>query len=146
MATRRQIAIATAVASVLVVAGVSVWFVLRPHKPDCATVNDMLSYSKSENDRMRELIPTEVDDPQKLIDAYQERQARMHQYVNQIHDAGLREKAHTVVDLDDKILGVWLKTIPGKSDSSPDLKGAYMAYAPQRQKAAEALQAACPKP
>jgi len=112
----------------------------------------MIKYSKSENDRMRQLIPTGIDDPQKMIDAYQKRQARMHQYADQIHDPGLREKADTVVNLDDRMLEVWRQTIPGQSQqgwdassASQDFQRAYTNYAPQRQKAGQALQAACPK-
>lgn len=36
----------------------------RP-RSDCATVNEMIKYSKSENERMRNLIPVGIDDPQK---------------------------------------------------------------------------------
>jgi hypothetical protein len=153
VATRRRLVILTAALLVLVAVGISVWLVLRPHKSDCAIVHDMLSYSKSENDRMRDLIATSSDDPQKIIAAYQEREARMHQYADQIHDAGLREKADAVVNLDDRMLDVWRKTIPGQSptndgsggsSASQDFQRAYADYAPQRQKAAETLQAACP--
>jgi hypothetical protein len=156
VATRRRVVILTAASAlVLVAVGVSVWLVLRPHKSDCAIVHDMLSYSKSENDRMRGLIATSSDDPQKMIAAYQEREARMHQYADQIHDAGLREKADAVVNLDDRMLDVWRKTIPGQSptnagaggsSASQDFQRAYTDYAPQRQNAAATLQAACPVP
>jgi hypothetical protein len=67
----------------------------------CATVNDMLSYSKSENDRMHKLIPVCADDPPSNAES----------------DSGT---------------------------SSQDLRSAYAKYSSQRQKAAEALQAACP--
>jgi hypothetical protein len=116
-------------------------------------VNDMLNYSKSENDRMRKLIPVSADDPQKVVDAFQNREDRMHHYVDSISDAGLRQKAHALVNLDDQMLIVWQRTIPGQSPSnaqsdsatsSQDLRNAYAKYSPQRQKAAEALQAACP--
>jgi hypothetical protein len=103
---------------VLVAVGVSVWLVLRPHKSDCAIVHDMLSYSKSENDRMRDLISSSSDDSRKMIAAYQEREARMHHYADQIHDASLREKADAVVDFDDRMLDVWRKTIPGQSPTN----------------------------
>ncbi|MBO0884850.1 MAG: hypothetical protein J2P17_31865, partial [Mycobacterium sp.] len=65
--------VATAAVVLVVVAGISIWLVLRPTQSDCAIVNDMLNYSKSENDRMRELIPVSTDDPQKVVDAYQNR-------------------------------------------------------------------------
>lgn len=151
MATRRKVVIAvTAAVLALAVAGIVMWLVVRPQKSDCATVNEMLSYSKAENDRMRNLIPDHTDDPQKLIAAYQKREARMHNYVNRIHAADLREKAKAVVDLDDRMLDVWRKTIPSQTDSSAgnasheDFERTYTDYAKQREQAAEALQAACP--
>lgn len=123
MATRHRVVILTAAALVLVAVGVSVWLVLRPHKSDCAIVHDMLSYSKSENDRMRDLISSSSDDSQKMIAAYQEREARMHHYADQIHDASLREKADAVVDFDDRMLDVWRKTIPAKLPTNDGLDG-----------------------
>lgn len=147
MAIRRRTAItAAAVVLALAAAGGAVWLMMRPQKSDCATVNEMLSYSQAENDRMRNLIPDSVDDPQKMITAYQKREARMHQYANQIHAADLREKANGVVDLDDRMLDVWRKTIPSQPDSSAgnasdkDFERSYTDYATQRAKAAEALQ------
>lgn len=106
----------------------------------------MIAYSKSENQKMRELIPSGVDDPQKLVDAYQARENRMHQYAAQIHDAGLREKADAVVNLDDKMLEVWRHTVPGSNDgsTSQDFQRAYTDYARQSEQAGQALQAACP--
>jgi hypothetical protein len=106
----------------------------------------MIAYSKSQNQKMRELIPTGVDDPQKLVDAYQAREKRMHQYAAQIHDAGLREKADAVVNLDDKMLEAWRHTVPGSNDgsTSQDFQRAYTDYAQQSQQAGQALQAACP--
>lgn len=137
---------------VLAIAAVSVWLYLRPSPPsDCATVNDMIKYSKSENARMHDLIPTSIDDPQKLVDAYQTRETRLRQYADQIHDPGLREKAYAVVNLDDKMLAVWRQTIPGQSQNgsdsssaSQDFQRAYTDYAAQSQQAGQALQAACP--
>jgi carboxylesterase type B len=137
----------------VVVGGISIWLVLRPKQSDCAVVNDMLNYSKSENDRMRKLIPVSADDPQKVVDAYQNREDRMRHYADSIRDASLRQKAYALVDLDDQMLNVWRKTIPGQlpsnaesdsATSSQDLRSAYAKYSPQRQEAAEALQAACP--
>lgn len=94
MATRRTVIIAAATAAlVLAIAGVSVWLYLRPSpNSDCAVVNDMLKYSRSESARMRDLIPTSIDDPQKLVDAYQTRETRLRQYADQVHDPGLRER------------------------------------------------------
>ena len=154
MSPKRKVVVGTIAAVLALVAiGVSVWLVQRPRTPDCATVNEMLNYSQSENDRMRSLIPTNIDNPQKMIDAYQKREARMHQYAAQIHDNELREKAYAVVNLDDRMLDVWRQTILGqspakqRSDDSPGSQGfgrTYTDYAAQREKAAEALQAACP--
>ncbi|WP_293039845.1 hypothetical protein [Mycobacterium sp.] len=111
----------------------------------------MIKYSKSENERMRDLIPASIDDPQKLVDAYQTRETRLRQYADQIRDTGLREKADAVVDLDDKMLDAWRQTIPGQpqhgsngSPASQDFQRAYTDYAAQSQKAGQALQAACP--
>lgn len=112
----------------------------------------MIKYSRSENERMRNLIPASIDDPQKLVNAYQTRETRMRQYADQIHDPGLHEKAYAVVDLDDKMLAVWRQTIPGQSQSGSDgssaasqnFQRAYTDYAAQSQKAGQALQAACP--
>lgn len=84
-----------------------------------------------------------------LTGPYQKREARMHQYANQIHAAELREKADAVVNLDDRMLDVWRKTIPSQPDSSAanassqDFERTYTDYATQREKAAEALQSAC---
>lgn len=147
--------VAAAVAAVALAAvGVSALLYLRPRPAsDCAIVNDMIKYSKSENQRMRELIPVSTDDPQKVVDAFQTREKRMHQYADSIRDAGLRQKAYAVVNLDDQMLNVWQKTIPGQSPAnaasdgstpSQDLRRAYAKYAPAREKAAEELQAACP--
>jgi carboxylesterase type B len=145
--------VVAAAVALVVVGGTSIWLVLRPKQSDCAVVNDMLDYSKSENDRMRKLIPVSADDPQKVVDAYQNREDRMHHYVDSIRDAGLRQKAYALVNLDDQMLNVWRGTIPDQSPSnaasdsatsSQDLRSAYAKYSPQRQKAAEALQAACP--
>jgi hypothetical protein len=153
VATRRRIVLVATAAAVVLAAGVATWVMLRPHNSDCATVHDMLAYSKSENDRMRTLIPASLDDPQKMVDAYQQREARMHHYADQIHDAGLREKADAVISLDDHMLEVWRSAIPGSTPSanhtagdvaSQDLRSAYASYGPQRQQAAETLQAACP--
>lgn len=103
---------------------------------------------------MRNLIPTSIDDPQKLVAAYQAREARMHRFADQIRDTGLREKTYAVVNLDDRMLDAWLQTIPGQSptkhssddtSASQDFQRAYTDYAAQRQKAGEALQAACPE-
>lgn len=135
-----------AAAVVCVAAGIAAWLIMRPQKSDCATVNDMLNYSQAENGRMRALIPDSTDDPQKLITAYQKREARMHDYANQVHAADLREKANAVVDLDDRMFDVWRKTIPSQPDSSAgnasdkDFERSYASYAAQREKAAEALQ------
>lgn len=141
-------ATAAAVAAVALTAvGVSAWLYLKPRPTsDCAIVNDMITYSKSENQRMRDLIPNSVDDPQQLVAAYQARETRMHQYAEQIHDPGLREKADAVVALDDKMLQAWRHTIPGSDDgsTSQDFQRAYVDYAAQSQKAGQALQAACP--
>ncbi|WP_254848351.1 hypothetical protein [Mycobacterium sp. SP-6446] len=111
----------------------------------------MIKYSKSENERMRDLIPASIDDPQQLVDAYQTREAHLRQYADQIHDAGLREKAYAVVNLDHKMLDEWRKTIPaqsqngsGNSSASQDFRRAYADYAAQSQQAGQALQAACP--
>lgn len=101
---------------------------------------------------MRNLIPTGIDDPQKLVDAYQTRETRLRQYADQIHDPGLREKAYAVVNLDDRMLAVWRQTIPGQSQNgsednsaaSRDFQRAYIDYAAQSQQAGQALQAACP--
>ncbi len=143
----------TAGTAVLSLVGISIWLVVRPKQSDCSIVDGMLSYSKSENDRMRQLIPVSTDDPQKLVDAFQTRENRMHGYADSIRDAGLRQKANALVNLDDQILYVWRKTIPGEPPSkteqgsatpSQDLRSAYAEYSPKRQKAAEALQAACP--
>jgi hypothetical protein len=148
VATRRTVVItAAAAAVVLAAAGVSAWLYLRPRPTsDCAIVNDMIKYSKSENEHMRQLIPNSIDDPQKMIDAYQTREARMHQYAEQIHDPGLRAKADAVVNLDDKMLEAWRHTIPGSNDgsTSQDFQRAYADYARQSQAAGQALQAACP--
>lgn|GEM_PF-3840568 len=147
MATRRRTAIAAAlVVLTLAAAGIAAWLIMRPQKSDCATVNEMLSYSQAENDRMRNLIPDSTDDPQKLIAAYKKREARMHDYANQLHTADLREKANAVVDLDDRMLDVWRKTIPSQPDSSAgnasdkDFERSYTDYATQREQDAEALQ------
>ncbi|MGV0159880.1 hypothetical protein ACRU3B_10630 [Mycobacterium colombiense] len=138
---------------VVVIAGVSVWLYLRPSPhSDCAVVNDMLKYSRSESARMRDLIPTSIDDPQKLVDAYQTRETRLRQYADQIHDPRLREKAYALVNLDDKMLAVWRQTIPGQSQNGSDdssaasqnFQRAYTDYAAQSQQAGQALQAACP--
>ncbi|MCA2244759.1 hypothetical protein JF781_20580 [Mycobacterium sp. WUMAC-067] len=137
---------------VLVIAGVSAWLYLRPSpRSDCTTVNDMLKYSRSENARMRDLIPASIDDPQKLVDAYQARETRLRQYADQIHDPGLREKAYALVNLDDKMLAVWRQTIPGQSQQGSDsssasqnFQRAYTDYAAQTRQAGQALQAACP--
>ncbi|WP_231975766.1 hypothetical protein [Mycobacterium sp. E2462] len=138
---------------VLAVAGLSVWLYLRPSpKPDCAVVNDMLKYSRAESARMRDLIPTGVEDPQKLVDAYQTRVIRLRQYADQIHDSGLREKAYAVINLDEGMLAVWRQTISGQlqngsgdsSAASQDFQRAYIGYAAQTHKAGQALQAACP--
>jgi uncharacterized protein involved in exopolysaccharide biosynthesis len=147
VATRRAVVVAAAGAVVVVAAGVSAWLFLRPQPTsDCAVVGDMIAYSKSENQRMRDLIPSAVDDPQKLVNAYQIRESRMHQYAQQIHDPGLREKAAAVVNLDDKMLQVWRHTVPGSNDgsTSQDFQRAYTDYARQSQQAGQALQAACP--
>lgn len=159
MGTRRAVVTAAAAAAlVLLAVGASVWLYLRPRPArDCAIVNDMIKYSKSENERIRNLIPTGVDDPQTLMDAYQTRQTRLRQYADRIHDAGLREKADAVVNLDDKMLDAWRQTIPGQSPQSqrgsdgPDRSSAgqdfqrtYTDYAAQSQEAGQALQAACP--
>ncbi len=153
MATRRTVVTAAAVAVMVIVAvGVSLWLYLRlSFRSDCATVNEMIKYSKSENERMRNLIPVSIGDPQKLVDAYQTRETRMRQYADRIHDPGLREKAYAVVRLDDKILDAWRQTIPGQSQpgsgggsSSQDFQRAYTDYAAQSQRAGQALQAACP--
>lgn len=153
MAPRRTIITAAAAAIlVLTIAGVSVWLYLRPSpNSDCAVVNDMLKYSRSESARMRDLIPTSIDDPQKLVDAYQTRETRLRQYADQIHDPGLREKAYALVNLDDKMLAVWRRTIPGPSQNgsddssaSQDFQRAYTDYAAQSQQAGQTLQAACP--
>jgi hypothetical protein len=147
VATRRTIILAAASAVIVAAAGVSAWLLLRPRPtPDCAVVGDMIAYSKSENQRMRDLIPAGVDDPQKLVDAYQARENRMHQYAAQIHDEGLREKADAVVNLDDKMLKAWRHTVPGSNDgsTSQDFQRAYTDYAQQSQQAGQALQAACP--
>lgn len=153
MAARRT-AVATAAAGVvtLIAVGIAIWLCLKPSpRSDCAIVNDMITYSKSENARMRDLIPTSIDDPQKLVDAYQTRETRLRQYADQIHDPGLREKAYTVVNLDDKMLDTWRQTIPGQSQNGSDsasasqsFQRAYADYAAQSQKAGQALQAACP--
>lgn len=149
MVTRRRAAITAALVLALVAAGVVAWLIMRPRKADCATVNEMLSYSQAENERMRNLIPDSADDPQKLITAYQKREARMHDYANQIRAAELREKANAVVDLDDRMLDIWRKTIPSQPNSSAgnasdnDFERSYADYAKQRGKAAEALQSAC---
>jgi hypothetical protein len=147
VATRRTVVISAAGAVVLAAAGVSAWLLLRPRPTsDCAIVHDMINYSQSENQRMRELIPNAVDEPQKLVDAYQARETRMHQYAGQIHDPGLREKADAVVNLDDKMLQAWRHTVPGSNDgsTSQDFQRAYTDYAQQSQQAGQALQAACP--
>lgn len=145
--------VAAAAVVLVVVGGISLWLVLRPKQSDCAIVHDMLNYSKSENDRMRQLIPVSTDDPQKVVDAYQNRENRMHHYADSIRDARLRQKADALVNLDDQMLDLWRKTIPGQSlsnaesdsaASSQALRSAYAKYSPQRQKVAEALQAACP--
>lgn len=110
----------------------------------------MLDYPQAENDRMRNVIPDTIDDPQKMIAAYQKREARMHQSTDEIRAADLREKARTVVDLDDRMLDICRKTIPSQPDSSAgnasseDFERSYTNYATQRQTAAESLQAACP--
>lgn len=111
----------------------------------------MIAYSKSENARMRDLIPTSIDEPQKLVDAYQTRETRLRQYADQIHNPGLREKAYVVVNLDDKMVRAWRQTIPGQSQNgsdsssaSRDFEHAYTDYAAQSQQAGQALQAACP--
>lgn len=101
---------------------------------------------------MRDLIPTSIDDPQKLVDAYQTREIRLRQYADQIHDPGLREKAYALVNLDDKMLAVWRQTIPGQSQNGSDdssaasqnFQRAYTDYAAQSQKAGRALRSACP--
>lgn len=133
--------------------GVSVWLYLRPGpSSDCAVVNDMLKYSRSESARMRDLIPTSIDDPQKLVDAYQTRETRLRHYADQIRDPGLREKAYALVNLDDKMLAVWRQTIPGQSQNGSDdsaaasenFQHAYIDYAAQSQQVGQALQAACP--
>lgn len=128
------------------------WLYLRPSpSSDCAIVNDMIKYSKSENERMRNLIPASIDDPQQLVDAYQTRETHLRQYADQIHDPGLREKAYAVVNLDHKMLDEWRKTIPtqsqngsGNSSASQDFQRAYTDYAAQSQQAGQVLQAACP--
>jgi hypothetical protein len=95
---------------------------------------------------MRKLIPSSLDETQKMVDAFQRREARMHHCVVQIHDAGLRENADAVVNLDDQMLDVWRKTIPPEKDesdgntASQDLQSAYAEYAPQRHKTAETMQ------
>jgi hypothetical protein len=145
----RRTAVTAAVAAAVAVAaaGLSARLYLRPSTPDCAIVNNMIMYSKSENQRMRDLIPNSIDDPQKLVAAYQTRESRMHQYAEQIHDAGLREKADTVVNLDDKMLEAWRHTVPGSNGGSTnqDFQRAYTDYARQSQEAGQALQAACSK-
>lgn len=153
MATKRTVIAAVAAAVlVLAIAGVSLWLYLRPSpNSDCATVNDMLKYSRSESARMRDLIPTSIDDPQKLVDAYQTRETHLRQYADQIHDPGLREKAYALVNLDDKILDMWRQTIPGQSQSgsgnssaaSQNFQHAYMDYAAQSQEIGRTLEAAC---
>lgn len=155
MATRRAVVTAAAAAAVVVVlvaVGVSVWLYLRPSpRSDCATVNDMIKYSKSENAGMRDLIPNTIDDPQKLVDAYQIRETRLRQYADQIRDPGLREKAYAVVNIDHEMLAAWRETIPGNPQHGPDgssanqdFQHAYTDYAEQSQAAGQALQAACP--
>lgn len=87
MAIRRTVILAAAGAVVVVTGAAAVWLYLRPQpSSECAIVHDMISYSQSENQRMRELIPSAVDEPQKLVDAYQARETRMRQYASQIHD------------------------------------------------------------
>lgn len=101
---------------------------------------------------MRDLIPTGIDDPQKLVDAYQTRETRLRQYADQINDPGLREKAYALVNLDEKVLAVWRQTIPGQSQNGSDdssasrqnFQRAYTDYATQSRQAGQALQAACP--
>jgi hypothetical protein len=101
---------------------------------------------------MRKLIPSSLDEPRKMDDAFQRREARMHHCVDQIHDAGLRENADAVVNLDDQMLDVWRKTIPDQSPekdgsdgntASKDLRSASAEHAPQRHKVAETMPAAC---
>jgi hypothetical protein len=77
---------------------------------------------------MRELLPIGFEDPQKLV------------------DAGLRQKADAVINLDDKMLEAWRHTVPGSNDgsTSQDFQRAYTDYARQSQHAGQALQAACP--
>lgn len=100
---------------------------------------------------MRDFIPASIDDPQKLVAAYQTRETRLRQYADQIHDTGLREKAYAVVNLDHAMLDVWRQTIPGESQNGSDsssasqnFQRAYTDYAAQSQQAGQALQAACP--
>lgn len=154
MATKRTVVTAAAAGVLmLVIAGVSVWLYFRPRPTsDCATVNDMLKYSRSESARIRDLIPTSIDDPQKLVAAYQTRETHLRQYADQIHDPGLREKAYALVNLEDKMLAVWRQTIPGQSQNgsesrsaSRNFQRAYTDYAAQSQQIGRALQGAIVK-
>lgn len=150
MGTRGAGVIVSVAVVVVVAGGMSVWWYLRPSaRSDCAIVYDMIAYSKSDNARIRELIPASIDDPQKLVDAYQRRQTRLRQYAGHIRDSGLREKAYAVVDLEATVLDAWRRTIPGRqgsdsSSTSQAFQRAYTDYAAQSQKAGQALQAACP--
>jgi hypothetical protein len=137
---------------VLVAVGAALWLYLRTSPPsDCATVNDMIKFSKAENARIHDLIPTGIEDPQKLVDAYQAREIRLRQYADEIRDPGLREKAYAVVNLDHQMVDLWRQTIPGQSQNGSDgsstgqdFKRAYTDYAAQSQQAGQALQAECP--
>lgn len=100
---------------------------------------------------MRDLIPTSMDDPQKLVDAYQTRETRLRRYADQIRDSDLREKAYAVVNLDHKMFDAWRRTIPGQSQNGSDsssasqnFQRAYTDYAAQSQQAGWAIQEACP--
>lgn len=123
MAASRRAAVAGVAGMLLVCLAAATWLLVhhaRSDGGDCATVNDMLTFSTQQDQRLNQLTLDNQNDPAVVIAAYRERADRMRAYADAVTEPELREKARNLADLDAAIVEQWRQTVAQPASPGAD--------------------------
>lgn len=138
---------AVLIIALLVVGGVW-WFQGRdtaPGKPDCEIAHELVDFKAASVKEQDTLLASGAD--QERLDKYKASVDREQQYVDEMQDPSIQDKAQEVVDADRESYHKQAETYENPANSGPEEREAIAAYqqiAEKFKKAKDALLQACP--